>query len=121
VEWEWERECCWCCSCWPWCCGWNTLDGGREVEESMLGGDSDDEDECDDDDSEDDEGNVEEGAGAVDVVVVVVADGVWRVEGSSSVMDVTVALPIGGAATDDVGSPDAYESIKCSPVVALCV
>lgn len=74
----------------------------------MLGEDSD----SDDDDEED------EGVVVVVVVVVVVGDGMWRAEGSSSVMDVTVELPSGGASADD--PDDAYESITCSPVVALC-
>ena len=55
------------------------------------------------------------------VVVVVVGDGMWRAVGSSSVMDVTVELPSGASAEDiDAPDDDAYESITCSPVVALC-
>ncbi len=79
----------------------------------MLG-DSDDDDEGEEED---------EGVVVVVVVVVVVGDGMWRAVGSSSVMDVTVELPSGGGASaEDIDAPDddAYESITCSPVVALC-
>jgi hypothetical protein len=81
----------------------------------MLGEDSDSDD--------DDEGEEEDEGVVVVVVVVVVGDGMWRVVGSSSVMDVTVELPSGGGASaEDIDAPDddAYESITCSPVVALC-